>query len=505
MMAHPDTTCLPRLLPETGAPARGNSLMWMVWGAIAVIGVYYLATLRGGHVWGDDFAMYIQHARNISEARPYAESGYVYNPLYPHLGPRAYPPVFPLLLAPVYRVAGLNWIALKTVGVVCFIAALVSLVLLLQHELAPLTLLALVAVLGLNPFFHDFKDQIVSDFPFFFTVLFALLLLERCHGERGWPPALAAGLSICLCTATRAAGLVLLPSFVLNEWLKARRITPAAFRVGAVAIVSTWLYLRVFSGSLSYLDQVHVTVSSIRDNLYFQLWQIYKYVWGNGFSSSLAILLTGLLGVLGALGYWSRLRRGWGLIEVFVPIYVAAVILWPTENDLRFLIPVIPFWLFYAALALGWTAKSWPRLAWVGGAALLALIAISYAGAYMHADFGPITEGVGDPRFAEMCTYVKAHTAPEATFIFEKPRLVSLLTSRRAAGYQDAIDPAQMWDYGHQIGATYWMLSRTSRRDRLYLRPFVTSHQPELELVFANSGFELYRLLDGSSPSGRRL
>ena len=39
---------------------------------LAVIGAFYVLTLRQGHRWGDDFAMYILHARNIAEGRAYS-------------------------------------------------------------------------------------------------------------------------------------------------------------------------------------------------------------------------------------------------------------------------------------------------------------------------------------------------------------------------------------------------------------------------------------------------
>src|SRR5262245_21869490 len=84
------------------------------------IGAFYLLTLRQGHGWGDDFSMYIHHAKNLAEGVPYGKTGYIYNP-YIHLytsdqaqiGPQTYPPVVPLLLTPIYYLWGLNLNAFK--------------------------------------------------------------------------------------------------------------------------------------------------------------------------------------------------------------------------------------------------------------------------------------------------------------------------------------------------------------------------------------------------------
>ena len=74
-----------------------------MWRVAALIGLFYLATIRPGHAWGDDFAQYIHHARNLATGVPYAATGYIYNPYNPTIGPRTYPPGFPLLLAPVVK------------------------------------------------------------------------------------------------------------------------------------------------------------------------------------------------------------------------------------------------------------------------------------------------------------------------------------------------------------------------------------------------------------------
>ena len=75
---------------------------------ILAIGLFYLSTIRDGHDWDGDHSMYIQHARNIVEGSDYRESGYIFNPSCPSWGPESYPPVFPLLLSPLYRLYGLN-------------------------------------------------------------------------------------------------------------------------------------------------------------------------------------------------------------------------------------------------------------------------------------------------------------------------------------------------------------------------------------------------------------
>src|SRR6266851_6468514 len=76
-----------------GSRAAPHSAMAALTVAIAAL---QLVTIRQGHDWGDDFAMYIAHARNLANGAPYAATGYIANP-HNALGPAAYPPVFPVL------------------------------------------------------------------------------------------------------------------------------------------------------------------------------------------------------------------------------------------------------------------------------------------------------------------------------------------------------------------------------------------------------------------------
>jgi hypothetical protein len=94
--------------------------------ALAIVGATFLLTLRPGQDWriGDDFAQYILHARNIAEGRAYASTGYIYNPDLAVIGPPAYPPVLPLVLAPLWAWFGLDLQAMKALMVVFFVGGL---------------------------------------------------------------------------------------------------------------------------------------------------------------------------------------------------------------------------------------------------------------------------------------------------------------------------------------------------------------------------------------------
>ncbi|MBI5366174.1 MAG: hypothetical protein HZA54_03980, partial [Planctomycetes bacterium] len=83
---------------------------------LAGLACFHFGTFRAGHYWGDDFAQYVRHAANLAAGRPYRETTWVPNPAYPGLGPAAYPPGYPLLLAPLVARSGTDLEPLNRVG-----------------------------------------------------------------------------------------------------------------------------------------------------------------------------------------------------------------------------------------------------------------------------------------------------------------------------------------------------------------------------------------------------
>src|SRR5258708_16035812 len=129
---------------------------------VVLIGAFYLSTIRLGESesMGDDFAMYIHEAKNIALGVDYHQTGYIYEKEYAELGPKAYPPVFPLLLAGVYKAFGLNLTAMKIEVILLFLSALLAVALTFRDELSTNPGPPLVAMCRCNPDFWYFKDNI---------------------------------------------------------------------------------------------------------------------------------------------------------------------------------------------------------------------------------------------------------------------------------------------------------------------------------------------------------
>src|SRR5262245_52236129 len=113
---------------ETSMKQRGILLTFIL--LVGIAGWLMCVGLTHGHNWGDDFAAYIMQAKSITEAAPRSfvdkNRFTVEQSSYP-FGPVAYPWGFPLVLAPLYALFGLNPMALKSVGVLSYLLFLLAL------------------------------------------------------------------------------------------------------------------------------------------------------------------------------------------------------------------------------------------------------------------------------------------------------------------------------------------------------------------------------------------
>ena len=320
---------------------------------LAAITVFDLATLREGHLWGDDFAMYIHHAHNIAQGRPYADTGYVYNPAVPVYGPRMYPPVFPLLLAPLYKVFGFSLIPMKVEQVVFIVLMLATVFMLWHRELGTGYSLALVAILGLSPNFWSAKDSILSDLPFLFFFYVAVILLRwKPQSEKqGWTWSVLLGLTLYLAIGTRTAGVTLVPGVLLHQWFRTKRInrlTWIALILCATALIAqNWVVGTVPGG---YLEQLHSTTPKT------MLLNVLRYSralagsWVGWVRNPFSYFLLAVIAVLTLVGFRSQRRNGVAAIECVLVPYLILMVLWPFGAGIRYALPFVP-WITFLALS----------------------------------------------------------------------------------------------------------------------------------------------------------
>jgi hypothetical protein len=481
---------------------------------VVLIVLLHLATLENapGVRYGDDWALYLLHARNLLEGRPYADTGYLYNPLAPWYSPPTYPPGFPVLLAPVYAAFGLDFLALKTVVALGFAGALLVLTRLARRDLAPAAAAATAALVGLHPFLWDFRQHLLPDLPFTFFALLALFPIDhsadpdRPVRERAaWGAAAAA--AVAAAVATRTIGLVLVPVWVVVLVLRARRPGRVLLAGAAVLAVSVAAQLLLVPAEAGYYQQIRDLAASRGGSLFLpgpdrvrRLAYALTSLWVDESTAGPALAAAKACAVgtalLAAVEILARVRRP-AAPEVFFVGYLLTAFLWPAVFA-RYLVPVLPLLALYAVLGAR-------RLARSGGAAGRTAVTVAAVGVAAvlvlgHADprrRGP--EG-GAPSSDAVALYgfVRTHTGPEERFVTNHlPRAFALYTERSAAPPPRRVDDATFLAYLDRAGIGYLAVHATPSETRT----LVERHPARFRRVYANPAWDLVRFVPGL-PAG---
>ncbi len=482
-----------------------------VWLAILVIGGFYLLTIRQGHNWGDDFSMYIQHARNIVAGEKYNTTGHIYLP--PYIGPDSYPPVYPLMLAPVLWLFGESLTAMKVELALLFMLALFLLVKCVKDVLPVNWQVVLVALVGLNPYFWTQKDNVRSEIPFFAATFLSIYLVRKSYeafesgatGKVKLGYVLATGVSFYLAYGTRSIGLVLLPSLVLYDLIRRRKwFVPSWYVVGVAAVLFALVAVQyvLLRSDRAYAEIVMVESGSfLRDWMRFILLNVPRYlssltqIWDNGYSEWPRIGLTLAMTGLAAVGFLAQVVKKITFIELFVLLYTVSVLIVPMDGGVRYLLPVVPFYIFYSLQGLRalpeW--KGFQKLA-IGSVAVAVLA--TYAVGFTRYDMEEIPNGVTSKEAVEFFDYVKRQTAENDVIIFTKPRALALYTGRKTSFYPMLMDDEEMWAYFQRIGATHIVLGPKGVEpyDQEFLSGFLNRHRGLLQEEYSNAAFTVYRI-----------
>jgi hypothetical protein len=493
---------------------------------IGVSGVLLWSVLTNGHDWGGDFAGYILQAQSLVEGAPgnFIEANrFTVRQSSSPMAPVSYPWGFPVLLAPLYAGFGLNMLALKSAGVVCFLLFLVLLAVGFRERHSGLWLLALIGFFALNPTLLAFSDSVLSDIPFllFSTLTVVLTGAVVVRRRRLISPAwdrVTLGASAAVAFSIRTNGILLLAALAVAQIVvltERRRGTRRAGdrRPGALAdsgprqrvpvrglgllpyasfVAMTVLWRGLLPDSNPYPRYLAMmSVAGLRHNLGYYARETARIF--DGVPCSYVVYAASVpLVVVGVV----RQHRSAPHIIAYAALTILLYLLWPASRALRFLFPVLPFYASFAVTGLaacqGGATPTARRLRQAFCLLPAVLVLSSFACRSVTAAYGNLVRnreapsGPFNKTSTSMFSFIRAHTEPESIVIFFKPRVMRMMTGRNALRITQ---PDQM-DRGD-----YLCLRVGGHRDQVSPDTLKRlTQQGAARRVYGNRGFELYRL-----------
>ncbi len=317
----------------------------------------YLVLQPAPHTGGDN-AGYLTLAKSILERGTYQDLYDSTEP--PHT---QYPPVFPLILAAASLIGLKSWLQLKFV-IIAFSALAVGFTYLwLYRRGRPELAFGVALIMAFSPGVLDLSHWVLSDVPFWAMTMIAVYAWDRLRPGNYRMLALAV-IMTTLAYLTRSAGLPLV--LAAAAWLIWRRrwrelgaflLVLAPFAIwwwwraraqGGVDYVGQFWFVDPYNPALGRIGLTELLVRMKDNGAKYISWHLPVLLFG----VQRYLVASVLIVVLGAYGWLVRMRRP-RVSELFLPLYIGLLLIWPAVwSGERFLLPALPFILFYAGDAV---------------------------------------------------------------------------------------------------------------------------------------------------------
>ena len=507
---------------------------------IFIAGLLMFSNLTNGVIWywGGDFAQYIMQAKSILDGstQNFVEANRIaIEQTSVNLAPVAYPWGFPLLLAPVYALWGLNLVALKVVCIISYLLFLVVLWFGFRKVHPTPWFLYLMFIFTLNPFLISFSDNILSDLPFLLLSTLSIILIQTIvvqnrHIISNFWSYFLIGFVITSAFLVRSAGILLLVTLGISQ-------------------VVSYIQKQLHSGeAILKKDRPKLSLKTIafnkRISIKFLLLHLTPYVIfffsitillrvfpDNGNSYASEIKYVSIDSLVSNFNYYARLLRDFFIgfpypyykvvYKITIPLAIAgaawryklyypAIIyiilsfilytIYPHKGNLRFLIPILPFYISFVLFGLEGLCNRMivlkeqirKPLCYLPVVLVILFFGFNVYGqnnAYVNLKKIKNDEGVLGPTAQEMYAFISNNTKSTDTIIYWYPRVMRFITGRQSCSVHK-IDQLIRGDYlvFHPKGTVH----NDRQVPQSQLESLITNG--DARLVFENHNYKVYQL-----------
>jgi 4-amino-4-deoxy-L-arabinose transferase-like glycosyltransferase len=454
---------------------------------------------------GGDNAAYLSLARSLLERHAYLSTWEPLTP--PHT---QYPPVFPGMIAIGLLLGIQGWAGIKAIVLACSAAAVAFTYLWLRRRRRPGLALGVGFVVAISPGVLALSHVELSDVPFWAFAMLALWAFERL-GPREHLRFAVAVVAVVLAYFTRSAGLpLLLAAFAWLAWRRRWRQL-AILAVVAVPLAFLW-WLRghaqggsAYGQLFWYVDPYRPALGTIGPAALLQrmLDNARSYLGAHlpillaERATTFLVVVSCVIALLALYGWAARLRRP-QVAELYFPLYVGLLFVWPAVwAGERFLLPAYPLLLAYAGEGAVRLLRRFARPAIVplgfvtaAAAAILAMPAVSQDAVTASTCREAVSTGaplacLETPwqDFFQLSEWARTGLPPGAAAFARKPRLFYVFSGHRSLDIPTTRDPAEWLARARANRIDYVVVDRLGGLTLEYFGPILAAHPDAFCLV----------------------
>jgi hypothetical protein len=485
--------------------------LWLIACTIAL----YALSARDGHNWKGDFSQYIMHAQNLIQGKSYTDLGVLSIDGVAHAGT---PPGYPLTIAPLIALFGLNFIVLKVQMAFIFGLGLWIYWRHVQSEMPSQWTIGTLAFLAFTPWILKFSNNLLTDIPYFTASLLAIYVGHRFfQNQPNLKSALYLSLSLILACSFRSVGIVIIGTAVIYAVLFRRKHLMHTLGFALLSYLSMAFINRHFEAGGSYANQFsldpYIIANAIWQNAIGLERSLMRMIalypsrnedsWLYSFVN-LPILMAYLS--LMCVGIFRSIKkRGFYLQDLYWPLSLVPLLIYPYPMRSRYLLPLLPFTHFYVMIGFRYLLANisnhfsylpirpiyryrivLPALLWMP-------LFMAYWG---HYTFQPTTAEANilkDPDVQNLFIEVNNRKQEISRVLFWRPRMLRLFTKVNTAGVYNLNEypwtPKEIFHIKN-LGVSHVILDPNNPK----LTEF-TTHNPHLfKSLYQNPTFHLMRI-----------
>lgn len=335
---------------------------------LVVVSILYSLHLNQNLDTGGDNARYIILARSLIEGKGYKDIGLAGEPH--HI---KYPFVFPLLLAPLLHFFDYNVLILKLVPFIFALATIICVYLIMLDFGNNKTAMTVALLMGISTAFIKYSTVVLSEVPYTFFTLLAIIFFNRYHREEKWSSknGFLFILFLFIVFFTRTVGMSLVAAsltfFILegNYELRARIKKVCFIGIPSIIFVGLW-FLRSFllkevsspgystffladpfnadAGYVKFLDLPHRVI----DNSITSIRALGAILVSRETFVAVGIVFLTIV----IFEFMRRVLFDRSIIEYYL-IFYFGILLLNAFKGTRFYIPILPFVFFYFVAGIG--------------------------------------------------------------------------------------------------------------------------------------------------------
>jgi 4-amino-4-deoxy-L-arabinose transferase-like glycosyltransferase len=331
-----------------------------------VCALYFASINTALYTWGDN-AHYIIVGKSLSTGNGFRDIHL------PEAPPFTFPvPMLPLLLAPIIFLFDYDLLPMKILEAVMGVVAVYVLYLLFKDYVSEAEAILLALLAGVSPQLVSFSHQVMTETPYLLLSGLSLLCMRKYASEEEWftRAGLLTSLVLAATCLTRSIGISLVLASVLYllinfPKMRSTNLKKSCLLVSSVAAV--WVlfnypilwnitYVRELSTASNYSSNAKAAsfgdlYARILDNARSYWTVIPEVIWYRAYRHPFWLFSVFSFALIGC-GYIRSLLESRTTLEYYIPLYACILLLYEPSNVgnvQRYVVPVIPFLLYYFA------------------------------------------------------------------------------------------------------------------------------------------------------------